>query len=126
MASSARETSGGASYADASYAARMRKAWIAAFALLVTGSARAGDDPAAPQPQKTYEFWTKDELERIDRGLQVLNLDRRDLGFQKRPIDDPFRLDVVNRILDDPLSIGDEAERWDRLARTGDAAALFD
>ena len=103
----------------------MRKAWIAAFALLMVRPARAGDDPAAPRPSKTSEFWTADELERIDRGLEMLNLDRRDLGFQKRPIDDPFRLPVVNRILDDPLSIGDEAERWDRAARTGDPDQLL-
>ena len=103
----------------------MRRPWIAVLALLVVRSARAGDDPAAPQPPKTYEFWTQDELQRIDRGLEVLNLDRKDLGFQKRPIDDPFRLEVVNRILDDPLSIGDEAEGWDRVARKGDAGRLL-
>src|SRR5262249_37887141 len=103
----------------------MRKPWIAAFTLLVAGSASAGDEPAGAQPAKTYEFWTKDELERIDRGLQILNLDRKDLGFQKRPIDDPFRLQVRDKILDAPLSIGDEAEHWDRVAKTGDVAALF-
>src|SRR5262249_35561430 len=42
----------------------MRKPWIAAFTLLVAGSASAGDEPAGAQPPKTYEFWTKDELER--------------------------------------------------------------
>ena len=32
------------------------------------------------------------QLRRIDEGLDVLNCTRKDLGFQKRPIDDPFRL----------------------------------
>lgn len=64
-------------------------------------------------------FWTADELARMDEGLAVVNASRADLGFQKQPIDDPFRLDVVRRALDDPLSVGRTAAAWDTVARGG-------
>ncbi|MCG3133052.1 MAG: hypothetical protein HMLKMBBP_00143 [Planctomycetes bacterium] len=80
---------------------------------------------ATPDPARPAGFWTEDELRRIDEGLRLCNASRADLGFQKRPIDDPFRLDVVNRALDDPLSCGPAAESWDGLARGGDAAAIL-
>lgn len=92
---------------------------------LSLGTVQAADAPATPAAAPD-PFWTAEELARIDRGLEVLNLDRKDLGFSKRPLDDPFRLDVVNRVLDDPLSIGGEAQRWDDVARAGDVAALVD
>ncbi len=98
------------------------------LAVLALPAARAGadDPPKAPQAPATPKFWTDAELALIDRGLEVLNLERKDLGFQKRPIDDPFRLSVVDRALDDPLSVGGEAQGWDDVARKGDARALFD
>jgi hypothetical protein len=98
-----------------------------ALLLLARGAASADDaKPAAPaKPVDVPGFWTEDELRRIDQGLEVLNLTRKDLGFQKRPIDDPFRLPVVNQILDDPLSIGPVAAEWDAVARTGDPVALL-
>ena len=95
------------------------------IALLASG-ARGDDDkkdaPAAPVD--VPGFWTQDELRRIDQGLDVLNCTRKDLGFQKRPIEDPFRLTVVNRILDEPLAIGQVAAEWDAAGRAGDAKAL--
>ena len=68
------------------------------LAVLALPAARAGadDPPKAPQAPATPKFWTDAELALIDRGLEVLNLERKDLGFQKRPIDDPFRLSVVD------------------------------
>jgi hypothetical protein len=106
----------------------MRNATPVAVALLVLAARGAAaedekkDKPAAPVD--VPGFWTQDELRRIDEGLDVLNCTRKDLGFQKRPIDDPFRLTVVNRILDEPLAIGDVALTWDRMARSGDASIL--
>jgi len=85
------------------------------FAALLLATALRADDG----------FWTSDELRRIDEGLALLNLARKDLGFQKRPIDDPFRLKVVDRALDDPLSVGAEAQSWDEVARGGDPAAIL-
>ena len=85
--------------------------------------------PPAP-PEREPEpveggFWTLDELRLVDEGLTILNCNRRDLAFQKQPIDDPFRLQVVRRALDDPLSVGNEAEAWDREARSGDPLRLL-
>ena len=98
-----------------------RRLWVGLVLLGLGTTARASDPmPASPAvPRDVEGFWTKDELARIDRGLEVLNLDRKDLGFQKRPIDDPFRLEVVNRALDDPLSVGREAAGWDEFASAG-------
>ncbi|MHC4450442.1 MAG: hypothetical protein ACYS0E_09960, partial [Planctomycetota bacterium] len=75
-------------------------------------------------PVDAAGFWTKEELRRIDEGLAVVNASRADLGFQKQPIDDPFRLEVVRRALDDPLSVGRTASEWDRIARRGDASDI--
>lgn len=105
-----------------------RIAAAAALVLLVAMPARPGDEPPAAQPAGAAApdpFWTADELARIDEGLAVVNASRADLGFQKQPIDDPFRLDVVRRALDDPLSVGREAQVWDEVARRGDAHWLL-
>ena len=89
---------------------------IAALALLaVLAPMGEGEDP----------FWRAEELALLDRGLFLINATRADLGFQKRPIDDPFRLEVVNRALDDPLSIGREAQAWDDRAREGSLEGLL-
>src|SRR5262245_14453106 len=106
----------------------MRHEYAALGLLLLARGASAGDDakpPAPAQPVDVPGFWTADELRRIDEGLDVLNCTRKDLGFQKRPIDDPFRLPVVNQILDDPLSIGPVAAEWDAVARRGDVHDLL-
>jgi HEAT repeat protein len=101
-----------------------RRLWFGLMLLGLSATAHAGD-PAPAAPVDVEGFWTKDELARIDRGLEILNLDRRDLGFQKRPIDDAFRLEVVNRALDDPLSVGVESASWDATARRGDPTRLL-
>lgn len=113
-----------------------RRVAAAAAAATALGVAAAGfaDDGGAPsaprqapppEPLDVSGFWTEDELRRIDAGLDLVNASRADLGFAKRPIDDPFRLDVVNRALDDPLSMGREAATWDAMARSGDAGDLL-
>ena len=95
------------------------------FALFARGSAAEDDAKAgAPARVDVPGFWTEEELRRIDEGLEVLNVTRADLGFQKRPIDDPFRLAVVDRILDEPLAIGEVAAEWDEVARRGEAGRL--
>lgn len=81
---------------------------------------RAGDGPGDPPG-----FWTEDELRRIDEGLAVVNASRADLDFQKQVIDDPFRLDVVKRALDDPLSVGRTAEKWDAAVRDPDIGVVL-
>jgi HEAT repeat protein len=81
-------------------------------------SAAAQEKPKSEAPDSTG-FWTAAELDLLDRGLDAINATRADLAFQKRPIDDPFRLAVVNRALDDPLSVGREAQAWDDAAKIG-------
>lgn len=90
------------------------------ISLLALGAHAHADDAPKPAPAAPVDvpgFWTADELRRIDQGLDVLNCTRKDLGFQKRPIDDPFRLPVVNWILDEPLKIGPVAAAWDACVR---------
>lgn len=82
--------------------------------------------PPLPEPEPVAGgFWTIEELRLLDEGLAILNCNRKDLEFQKQPIDDPFRLDVVRRALDDPFSVGNEAEAWDGAARSGDPGTLL-
>src|SRR5688500_10441811 len=98
-----------------------------ALVLLLRGANAEDEKKDAPKPPVDVPgFWTADELRRIDEGLNVLNVTRKDLGFQKRPIDDPFRLPVVDRILDEPLSIGQVAAQWDEVARSGDHDRILD
>lgn len=97
---------------------------VLAFLLpLIAGGIAPADEDTSPTPPG---FWTEDELNRIDRGLEAINADRKDLGFHKRPIDDPFRRPVVDRALDDPLSMGAEAQAWDDVVRKGDVEALLE
>jgi HEAT repeat protein len=80
---------------------------------------------AAPAPLDVEGFWTSAERALIARGLDILNVTEKDLGFQKRPIDDPFRLGIVDRVLDEPLLLGQETAEWDAVARTGNASEIL-
>src|SRR5690349_10184272 len=91
-----------------------------------TPAAPARSRGAAPAtPPGDPGFWTAAEMALLDQGLDVLNVSRADLGFQKRPLEDPFRLAVVNRALDEPLTVGVEAQAWDEVAKGGDPAAIL-
>ncbi len=95
--------------------------------LLAAGA--AAQDPGAPPRRadgadEAIGFWTPEELARIDAGLHLVNCTRKDLAFQKQPIDDPFRLSIVRRSLDDPLSVGSAAQAWDTLLRRGVASEI--
>ncbi len=47
----------------------------------------------------------------IKESLDLLDLSEHDLGYGKRwPREDSFRLEVINRLMDDPLSIPDHLE----------------
>jgi hypothetical protein len=105
---------------------------VALLLLALPAAAQDAAKPAAaaapeePKPVDVPGFWTDAELAAIDEGLAVVNASRADLGFFKRPYDDPFRLDVVNRALDDPLSMGREAAEWDRVCRRGDPVEILE
>ncbi len=80
---------------------RRQAAGIAGLALvLASASARA-------EPARGLGEVEKAELA---RALACVNLSPAALGWDKRPINDPFRLAVVNRALDEPLSLADMAE----------------
>jgi hypothetical protein len=70
--------------------------------------------------------------ERLDAALAYVNLSLADLGWDKRPIDDDFRLGVVNLALDRPLALADIAVRAeasfgaDPVTSTRAAALLLD
>jgi HEAT repeat protein len=103
----------------------MNRALAVAIVAALAAAASAEEPPVPGVPKEAPKFWTEAEMAILDRGLDVLNCTRADLGFQKRPLEDPFRLAVVNRALDDPLSVGDEAQGWDDTARRGDPVALL-
>ena len=81
-----------------------RVRWAVLFLIAFPAARTHAEEPApAPVAAAPGAFWTTDELRRIDLALEVANCDRKDLGFFKRPIDDPFRLPVVDQVLDDAL-----------------------
>ena len=53
-------------------------------------------------------------LRELEAALACVNLSLDDLSWDKRPVDDPFRLAVVNEALDRPLSLAEMADRAER------------
>jgi hypothetical protein len=53
-------------------------------------------------------------VQALERALSCVNLSIADLDWDKRPIDDAFRLSCVNESLDHPLSLADRALRAER------------
>ena len=53
-------------------------------------------------------------LRELSAALACVNLSLDDLGWDKRPLDDPFRLAVVDETLDRPLALAERAERAER------------
>jgi len=53
-------------------------------------------------------------LRGLERALSCVNLSTADLGWDKRPISDAFRLSCVNGALDHPLSLAERALRAER------------
>ena len=66
-----------------------------------------------PTPELPKGSLTDEELRVIDLALATMMADRSDLGFRKDYIDDPFRLTVVQRALDEPLSLIEWNYGWD-------------
>ena len=51
---------------------------------------------------------------KLGDALACVNLSIDDLGWDKRPVNDPFRLTCVNETLDNPLALPARAERAER------------
>ena len=54
------------------------------------------------------------ERAQLDQALACIDMSIAELSWDKRPIDDPFRLTIVNKALDEPLSLAEDAERAER------------
>ncbi len=67
--------------------------------------------PAKPAPEPAMDAVT---IEKLKEALDCVNLSVEDLGWNKRPIDDGFRLACVNETLDAPLTLADRCERAER------------
>ncbi len=48
--------------------------------------------------------WTQSELRALGLALHAINMTRADLGYDKRPFNDRWRLPCVDAVLDDPLA----------------------
>ncbi len=62
-------------------------------------------------------------MKRLGEALGDVNLSIEDLGWDKRPINDDFRLSCVNETLDHPLTLADRALRAEREFATDPAAS---
>ena len=83
---------------------------------LVVSSAPAGeDDPLG-------DSYTEAELAALDRALHAVNMDRRDLTFKKDVTEGHACLDLVRKMLADPLRIAPEMDRMVAEARAVDDA----
>ena len=87
------------------------KRHLALFFALALGAVVGAEDPPKPQPEPLIDAWTRAKLA---EALACVNLSVDDLGWNKRPIDDDFRLKCVNDTLDRPLELADYAERAER------------
>ncbi|MFA4985557.1 MAG: hypothetical protein WC712_03140, partial [Candidatus Brocadiia bacterium] len=93
--------------------------YIVAVALLLLaglgGMTSRAEEPV-PDISTTWRApWNAAELAALDLALDAANLTRKDLTYNKRPIDDPYRLDLVNRMLDEPLSGSEVADTTGRV-----------
>lgn len=80
--------------------------------LLLLASIAAAEGPALDEPT----------MRRLGEALADVNLSIDDLGWDKRPLNDDFRLSCVNETLDHPLALADRALRAER-EFAGDPAA---
>jgi len=76
------------------------------------------DDWPPPAPTINKGSLTDNELLLIDLALESINMDWSDLGFRKDYVDDPFRLEIAQRSLDDPYFLVLWNYEWDEFLLT--------
>ncbi len=82
--------------------------------LIAAGTLFAADGPPPyPPPDLEPGGLTEAELQVIDLALCSILLDRSDMSFKKDYVDDPFRLEAVQKSLDDPLFLVSWTYDWD-------------
>ena len=86
--------------------------------------------PLAPYAQETEDTWpppapeldpgslTASEIELIDLALKSINMTWDDMGFRKDYVDDPFRLEIAQRALDEPYFLVLWNYEWDQFLLT--------
>jgi len=83
------------------------------FLLQVTPFAQEDDTWPLPAPELEKGSLTDDEIRLIDLALESINATWSDMSFRKDYVDDPFRLDVAQKALDDPYSLVLWTYEWD-------------
>ena len=84
------------------------------FGFALSCTALAEDPSDVPEPLRPSGLLDEFTLKKLAEALACVNLSVADLGWNKRPIDDDFRLRCVNETLDMPLTLADRAERAER------------
>jgi len=81
--------------------------------LQIAPNAQETDTWPLPAPVLEPGALTDDEIRVIDLALDSINMTWSDMSFRKDYVDDPFRLDVCQRALDDPYSLVLWNYEWD-------------
>ncbi|HYE78845.1 MAG TPA: hypothetical protein VEI97_12745 [bacterium] len=95
------------------------------FALCALLPSYAAEGDPAPEPPP--DPWTlpgplpEEALDGLDYALAAQLMTRHDLSFQKDPVDDPYRLSVVTRLLDQPLELADVTWEYGHKLESGEA-----
>lgn len=58
----------------------------------------------AVTPNPVSADWTQREIRAVGLALHAINMTRADIGYDKRPFNDRWRLPCVDAVLDDPLA----------------------
>ena len=93
----------------------MKKSVFIIILFLITICINTYSTPPLEQPIEKLEKGKlqNEELAILDHALKSINLTRKDLGYKKDYVDDPFRLKAVQKSLDDPLYMVDWNYDWD-------------
>lgn len=81
------------------------------FAAAVLAAGAMAEDPPKPEEGPLLDDGV---MRRLKQALDCVNLSVEDLGWDKRPLDDAFRLKCVNDTLDHPLHLADSARDAER------------
>ncbi len=100
------------------YSARIITTFLLLLGLLfvIPGAPRAQETESVwPPPPSPLEkgFLTETELHLVDLALESINMTWSDMGFRKDYTEDPFRLTIAQKALDDPYFLVQWNYEWD-------------
>jgi len=87
---------------------------IASLSALPHARAEAPAEDHSPAPESPGGALDAPTMRALEKALSSVNLSVADIGWDKRPISDAYRLACVNEALDRPLSLADRALRAER------------